>query len=235
MEEVGILEKLNELTVSPTAQLSLSGFLVALTVSIFTAGVVAVLYQLFYENKATGAQIHRAFLLMGPSITALFIAIQYSLPLSLGLLGALSIIRFRTPIKEPEEIAFIMLLIASSVICATFQYGLLIALLVLATIALLIQRYVGFLTVSGRRSGSVVVTTEGEEDEALLGKISDLVSEHLRSPKLEHLTATQDGNSVHYVFSSAKQDKITPLQEQLKKLASVSRVDLYFNRNADWF
>jgi len=30
------------------------------------------------------------------------------------LLGALSIVRFRTPIKEPEEIGFIMLVVASA-------------------------------------------------------------------------------------------------------------------------
>ena len=34
--------------------------------------------------------------------------------MSLGLLGALSIVRFRTPIKEPEEIGFLMVVIATS-------------------------------------------------------------------------------------------------------------------------
>ncbi len=41
---------------------------------------------------------------MGLSITAIFICIQFSLPLSLGLLGALSIVRFRTPVKELRAI-----------------------------------------------------------------------------------------------------------------------------------
>ena len=49
---------------------------------------------------------------MAPSITALFISIQFSLPLSLGLLGALSIIRFRTPVKEAEELVYLFIAIA---------------------------------------------------------------------------------------------------------------------------
>ena len=41
--------------------------------------------------------------------------VQSSLALSLGLIGALSIIRFRTPIKEPEELANLFLAIALGV------------------------------------------------------------------------------------------------------------------------
>ena len=63
---------------------------------------ISFLYLTFYKDRGTGSQIHRSFPLLGLSITAIFICIQFSLPLSLGLLGALSIVRFRTPIKEPE-------------------------------------------------------------------------------------------------------------------------------------
>ena len=38
--------------------------------------------------------------------------VKSSLALSLGLVGALSIVRFRTPIKEPEELAYLFLSIA---------------------------------------------------------------------------------------------------------------------------
>jgi hypothetical protein len=38
--------------------------------------------------------------------------VKTSLALSLGLVGALSIIRFRTPIKEPEELAYLFLAIS---------------------------------------------------------------------------------------------------------------------------
>ena len=126
-----ILEKIGRLVKDPAVQIDLWGFIFALGVSALVGVAVSALYQIFYENRATGAQVHRSFLLMAPSITALFIAIQFSLPLSLGLLGALSVVRFRTPIKEPEEVGFIMLLIAGSVVCATFQFKLLFVLLFL--------------------------------------------------------------------------------------------------------
>jgi len=94
-------------------------FLVLLLVSVAAAMVVGLLYVRFYGRRATGSEIHRAFPLLALAVTAIFVCIQFSLPLSLGLLGALSIVRFRTPIKEPEEIGFLMVVIATSLAAAT--------------------------------------------------------------------------------------------------------------------
>jgi hypothetical protein len=52
------------------------------------------------------------FLLLIPVMILIITVIKTSIALSLGLVGALSIIRFRTPIKEPEELAYIFIAIA---------------------------------------------------------------------------------------------------------------------------
>src|SRR3972149_5311699 len=85
-------------------QLNPGAFLFLMAVSLLSSLFIAYLYVHFYSNRATGSQVHRAFPLLGISITAIFVTIQFSLPLSLGLLGALSHVRFRTPIKEPEGV-----------------------------------------------------------------------------------------------------------------------------------
>ncbi|MGB4270298.1 MAG: DUF4956 domain-containing protein, partial [Spirochaetota bacterium] len=121
MEDVGILP-----------------FLLLLGLSLISAMLVSYMYLKFYKNRATGSQIHRAFPLLGVAITSIFICIQFSLPLSLGLLGALSIVRFRTPIKEPEEIGFIMIVVATSISCATFNIIFLGLILLVTFIGLLI-------------------------------------------------------------------------------------------------
>ena len=46
------------------------------------------------------------------------LVVKSSLALSLGLVGALSIVRFRTPIKEPEELVYLFLSIAVGLGCA---------------------------------------------------------------------------------------------------------------------
>src|SRR5215210_7968246 len=107
--------------VEKISDMGIGSLVLLLVISLASAYVVGWLYSRFYGGRATGSQIHRAFPLLGISITAIFICVQFSLALSLGLLGALSIVRFRTPIKEPEEIAFLMVVIAASIACATFN------------------------------------------------------------------------------------------------------------------
>ena len=113
--------------------------IVAVGFSLVASIVVYLMYQLFYGSRYIGAGVHRTFIIGGPAITALFMGIQTSIPLSLGLLGALSFVRFRTPVKDPAEIGFLLLLIASSIGAATNNYLITILLFVVVFVALGIQ------------------------------------------------------------------------------------------------
>lgn len=136
-----ITEQLVSFRATEIAVIGGRGFLAMLVVSLAASLFISALYLIFYQNRATGSQINRAFPLLGIAITTLFVSIQFSLPLSLGLLGALSIVRFRTPIKEPEEIGFLMLVIASSIAIATANFKFMMILLAAAVAALLLLRY----------------------------------------------------------------------------------------------
>ena len=54
----------------------------------------------------------RNFVLLGLATMLIITIVQSSLALSLGLIGALSIVRFRAAIKEPEELIYLFLTIA---------------------------------------------------------------------------------------------------------------------------
>lgn len=120
--QLGLLEAIDAYErISDT--LGLGRFALALGVSLAAALVIAWLYRAFCESRGTGSQLWRAFPALSLAITTLFLCIQISIPLSLGLLGSLSIIRFRTPVKEPEEVGSVMLVIASSIAAATFRFA----------------------------------------------------------------------------------------------------------------
>ena len=75
-------------------------FLMRMLISLVVSLFLSYLYLTFYKNRATGSQIHRSFPLLGVSITSIFICIQFSLPLSLGLLGALSMLAYQPWLME---------------------------------------------------------------------------------------------------------------------------------------
>ena len=211
-----------------TANIDPRLFGIAILVSLAASLVASWLYARFYERRGTGSQINRAFPLLGISITALFICIQVSLPLSLGLLGALSIIRFRTPIKEPEEVGFIMLVIAASIICATFNFQFLFFLYVVAAGVLwAISRTRG--TGRGGRDGIILVTIGDEAAGASQRQIEQCVGRHARRSFVESAVSQEGLSSLQFSFTDF-QGGVADLQAELKRLAPVTSVQIFFNR-----
>jgi hypothetical protein len=224
------LQQIQQLMRSPGVQVSLPDFILSLALSVVSALVISVLYQLFYENRATGSQIHRSFLLIAPSITALFIAIQFSLPLSLGLIGALTIIRFRTPIKEPEEVGFIMLVIASSIVCATFNYLLLFILLALALAVLLVQRYLPRLFRSKRSDGVLLLTLSGGLSAETQDRLLGILRRKVASGKLQSVSLSDSLTTIHFSFSGLRAEELEGLETSLKEVVPIQRLNIFFNR-----
>jgi len=146
------------------------------------------------------------------------------------LIGALTIIRFRTPIKEPEEIGFIMLVIASSIVCATFNYLLLLILLSLALDVLLIQRYLSRLFHSKRNDGSILLTLKGGLTTETKEKLLSVLQEKVTGGKLQSLSFSDSITTIHSSFSGLHTNQLDGLASSLKQVALVQKLNIFFNR-----
>ncbi len=204
-------------------------YFLALLAALAAAYVASGMYRYFYESRGTGSQVHRSFPLLAISITTLFIGVQLSLPLSLGLLGALSIIRFRTPIKEPEEIGFIMLVIAASISSATFNFRFIVILYAIAIVSLLVTR-------SARawkwlkRSGLLIVTLPDEAVAETLDRMNALFKEHVGHSRLESSSSRDGVTSLQMAFSDLKTD-VGALQTGLRDAGPISSINVYLDRS----
>ncbi len=85
-------------------------------ISLLTAAILGLLLGQAYIRFGTALsnrrQFARNFLLLTVTTTLIISIVKSSLALSLGLVGALSIVRFRAAIKDPEELAFLFLAIS---------------------------------------------------------------------------------------------------------------------------
>ena len=203
-------------------------FLVALLASLAAAYVAAGFYRFFYERRGTGSQVHRAFPLLGIAITTLFIGVQLSIPLSLGLLGALSFIRFRTPIKEPEEVGFLMLVIAASISSATFNFRFLVIMYVVAFVSLLLTRGARALRLL-KRDGVLVVTLPADAAPERQAAVESVLQARLARHRLESASVREGIASYQYVFSGLKGD-IATLQAELARQAPVQSLNVVLDR-----
>ena len=79
----------------------------------FLLSYILSLVYVKYSNSLSNKKIFsNNFYLIALTTTLIITIVKSSLALSLGLVGALSIVRFRAAIKEPEEIAYLFLCIA---------------------------------------------------------------------------------------------------------------------------
>ncbi len=95
----------------PTDQATLTAFGVHLVLAAVLAAILAQAYIHFGLSLSNRRLFARNFLLLTLTTTLVISIVKSSLTLSLGLVGALSIVRFRAAIKEPEELAYLFLAI----------------------------------------------------------------------------------------------------------------------------
>jgi hypothetical protein len=224
-----LLDALTRGTAGAGEGMALLPFAVLLAISLASSLAIAYLYTVFYANRATGSQVHRAFPLLGISITAIFVCIQYSLPLSLGLLGALSIVRFRTPIKEPEEIGFIMLIIAVSIATATYQLRLVGVLFVVAVLALLVQRALRTLHGAGA-DGAIVVSLPRADAVTTPAAITDLVRRHAPEARLESIAQSESETVLSYGIRRIADGTLLALPAEVHAHAKGATCNIFFAR-----
>jgi hypothetical protein len=201
--------------------------LLTLVGSVLGSLLISFLYVRFFSSRATGSQIHRSFMLVGPSITAIFIAVQFSLPLSLGLLGALSIVRFRMPIKEGEEIGFILLVVAVSLSWATLNVTLLGIVLLVAVVGLVLTSGWSWLRGS-RGDGMVVVTLPAGQYSEKSDELLSALESSLPKGRIDSISQKDDESTVSYSFSRLDREAMLELQRTLAKIAPASSSHFFF-------
>ncbi len=191
--------------------IGLTTFFILLLVSFFASLYISRLYVRFYRPRGTGSLAYRSFPLLGISVTAIFICVQFSLPLSLGLLGALSIVRFRTPIKEPEEVGFIMLTIATAISCATFNLLFLVILLAVSTLGLFLINWPG-LPLASSEQGSILVNLPGGDAGTTATGFLPHIGE-IKDMRVISVVETAQGTAVTLRFSRGDAELLTRVRD----------------------
>lgn len=204
-------------------------FLGVMLISLFSSFLVALLYVRFFRARSTGSMIYRAFPLLGISITAIFITIQFSLPLSLGLLGALSIVRFRNPIKEPEEIGFIMLVVATSLCCATFNLLFLGIILAVAFISLVGIQYGRRFLDLYQNDGMLIISAPTTVYRQNAVEVAALIDGYVTRKRLDSMVENADETVLSYGYNNLSDRKIMELQEALREIDPGLKANIYCN------
>jgi len=116
--------------------LTIERVLTALLVEFAISLLIFYIYRKTFKGIVYTREFNVGLVLTGLVVTLVVLPISSNIALSLGMVGALSIVRFRTAIKDPKDIVFTFWAIATGIICGAGVY--MIAIVGVPVIALLL-------------------------------------------------------------------------------------------------
>lgn len=190
-------------------------------INLVIAGALAWLLGRVYVRCGTSLSNRSAFstnfVLLAMTTMLIISVVKSSLALSLGLVGALSIIRFRTPVKEPEELAYLFLAIAVGVgLGADRRLETALVFVVILTAMALRHGLPGgkspLLTI-------LQVSKPGplDEERAPLDALLPAVSDHCARVDLRRVDASPDEFHASLLVEIAAPDRLQPLLDGIQK------------------
>ncbi len=221
---------LSQLQLTAPAPLSLNTMLVNLLLGMALSAIFAWYYTRFGQSLSNRAK----FALLLPALTlttALVISIvKSSLALSLGLVGALSIVRFRTAIKDPEELIYLFIAIAIGLATGADQRGAAIVG------ALIILAYLSLPVFAHRQppKNNLYLNIHAQEDtttSALFDEINTILLKHARTADVRRIDSRAGTFHATYLINCPDNRAVGALIDALKTALPSCEVSFVEQRN----
>lgn len=190
--------------------------LTTLAINLLLAAVLASMTAWFYINYGRSLSNRAKFAQTLPVlalITVLIISIvKSSLALSLGLVGALSIVRFRTAIKEPEELIYLFMAIAIGLgLGADQRWPTVLAIFII--LGYLLARH--FL-VQRPEKNNLYFNIAAPDGEATFSHINEVLLGHVDAAELRRFDTTPENLQATYLIRCADDTALTTLMDSLR-------------------
>lgn len=215
------------LELTSDSPLSLMALLMSLGVGTVLSLLVTWHFKKFGSTLSNREEFAQVFPFVLLTTVLIISVVKSSLALSLGLVGALSIVRFRTPIKEPEELAYLFISIAlglglgANQILATVVAGPLI-LLVMACI-----KGMGRVSENKNLYLSIDWQSDGEKHpERYLDRLNDMISKHVHTSDLRRFDVREESVEVTYFLDIIGTENLNALVDELR--GSFPRIGVTF-------
>jgi uncharacterized membrane protein YhiD involved in acid resistance len=203
----------NLLGLTTPAPLSLETLAINMLIAIVLTSIVAWYYTAFGRSLSNRGRLASVLPVLAMIVLLIISVVKSSLALSLGLVGALSIVRYRTAIKEPEELLYIFLAIAIGVGLGADQRWPTILAVAIILIYLLVRSY---LRPKSPRS-NLYLNISAESQDGAFTQVNTLLEQYVEEADLRRLDDNDGGFQATYLIKTADDGSVTELLDNLRK------------------
>ena len=204
-----------------TTSIPVQSLLVAVCIACLCGILVSIIYRCTFGGVLFSRQFALSLVLLSMVTSAMILAISSNLVLSLGMVGALSIVRFRTAIKEPMDTVFMFWSLAAGILAgAGFLFIALLATLLIGALFILLYYAMGALR--AKRSCLLMLICKPDCKDLL-----PRISRHLSNVRVksQRFTDTHQEFVLEVILSDQEQKKLSHLHQ----LEGVQEVNLVTN------
>lgn len=208
---------------------NLTNFLINLLVTTILAFLIALFYQRFGKSVSNRKKFAAIFLPLALTTMLIITIVKSSVALSLGLVGALSIVRFRAAIKEPEELTYLFMVIGLGLAAGANQPILaMVAISLILTILYVSTLFTRQSSAQAENQLFLNITTS-EKNVELVAKA---ISTHTEFLELKRMDVLEDGLDLAFICRIDELSKLQQLKEDLSskfpgsKLSFIDQPDL---------
>lgn len=202
-----------------TGESSILDFLINIFITIILAYIIGLVYSKYGNSLSNRKKLTQTFVLLSVIVMLVITIVKSSLALSLGLVGALSIVRFRTAIKEPEELVYFFLAIAVGLGLGANQR------IITLTGAIVIIIYIIVQNINGVKSAvqqNLIITISNTSDKNFdENEILNLLKKHCSRVDLRRLDHMDSVTELSLNVEFADMDSILMAKNDLKTLGDI--------------
>lgn len=173
--------------------------------------LLSLVYVRFGRPLSSGKSFGQTFVLVAMTTMFIITVVKSSLALSLGLIGALSIVRFRTPIKEPEELCYLFVSVgiglgANQILITTSAF----VIIVLAIIFLKRD------STNTTHENLYLTARSQKADDSIMEKINEILRQGCDTAQLKRLSTSANLFEAVYLVGIENTEQLTRLNAQLR-------------------
>jgi uncharacterized membrane protein YhiD involved in acid resistance len=201
-----------------SAPISFTSLFINLAIGAIVSIILKIHYKKYGSTISNREEFSNIFPLILLTTTLVITIVKSSLALSLGLVGALSIVRFRTPIKEPEELSYLFICIAAGLGFGANQTLITVTSVVLILLFIMMFKIFRKTSIEKNMFISLELNTGALKDKAdLLKKINKIILNEVNNFDLRRFDTKEENIEATYMISVKKIESIENLMVNLRK------------------
>lgn len=206
------LDFLSNLFANEGAGINLPVFLLGIFLTTVMALLLGMVYVRFGNALSNRKSLAKTLVLISLTTMLIISIVKSSLALSLGLVGALSIVRFRTAIKEPEELAYFFMSIAIGLGMGANQ--------IIPTIAGTSSIFLIIFIINRNKTQELVqnliIQFETPKDTEDVKKMIQILENHCKELNLTRMDENTEHSEISFSVSFNEYTHLLNAREQLK-------------------